>query len=67
VRSRDINVSRLHESGKDDIAEAIKQLVKAISESHEMQAKDRAMVLEQLDELSRQAHLRLNNVQRVEF
>lgn len=51
------NVSMLAESGKIEIAEALKKLTEGVAESTELSDEDKADVLQNLEELSRQAAL----------
>ncbi len=57
VESIAVNVSQLQDSGSNNIAEAIKQLTQAVTASQELQDTDKTIVLEQLEELSKQAVL----------
>jgi hypothetical protein len=57
VESIDVNLNQLQESGHADVAEAIRQLTQAVTESQEIQDEDKSTVLEQLEELSQQAVL----------
>jgi hypothetical protein len=57
VGSISANVSTLSESGHAEIARAIKELTEAIAESQELSADERTYILENLDELSKQAAL----------
>lgn len=54
------NVSMLAESGNTEIAEALKKVTEAVAESTGLSDEDRADVLQNLEELSRQAALEPN-------
>ena len=57
VKSITANISHLQESGSNNIAEAIEKLTQAVTESRKLQDQDKTIVLEQLEELSKQAVL----------
>lgn len=57
IHSVSVNVSNLRESGHDEVAEALEQLTEAVAKSDEIAAETREAILEQLEELSRQAAL----------
>ncbi len=57
VQSISVNVSTLAESGHAEIAKAIKELTEAVAANQNLPADDRAYLLENLEELSRQAAL----------
>jgi hypothetical protein len=57
VRSISVNVSTLAETGHAEMAKAIKELTEAVATNQELSAGERAYVLENLEELSRQALL----------
>ena len=57
VQSISVNVATLAESGHAEMAKALKELTEAVAASHDLSADDRAYVLENLEELSRQAAL----------
>jgi hypothetical protein len=60
VQSISVNVSTLAESGHAEMAKAIKELTEAVAASQELSADERAYVLENLEELSKQASLPSN-------
>ena len=55
IQSISLNISSLQKSGDDRIAEAIKSLAEAIIQSEELAEEERSMVLDLLEELSKQA------------
>lgn len=57
VQSISVNVSALAESGHAEMAKAIKELTEAVAASQELSVDERAYVLENLEELSKQALL----------
>lgn len=57
VQSISVNVSTLAESGHAEMAKALKELTEAVAGSRELPADERAFVLENLEELSKQAAL----------
>jgi len=57
VRSISVNVSTLAESGHAEIAKAIKELTETVAANQELPADERSYILENLEELSRQAAL----------
>lgn len=57
VKSISVNVSTLAKSGHDDVAVALKELTEAVADSTEISPDERAYVLENLEELSKQAAL----------
>lgn len=57
VQSISVNISTLAESGHAEMAKAIKELTEAVAASQELSADERAYVLENLEELSKQALL----------
>ena len=59
MESISINISTLTESGHTDVATALQAITAAITESSELSTDHQAELLEQLDELGRQAVLPL--------
>lgn len=57
VQSISVNVSSLVESGHDEVAKALKELTEAVAASSEISPGERAYVLENLEEISKQAAL----------
>jgi hypothetical protein len=57
VDSISVNVSTLVKSGHDDIALALSELTNAVTKNVDLSADERSYVLENLEELSRQAAL----------
>jgi hypothetical protein len=57
VENISISISSLEESGYKDVAEAIRQLTKAVAEYQGISNEQRTELLDQLDELSNQATL----------
>ncbi|HEX8609287.1 MAG TPA: hypothetical protein VF679_11660 [Pedobacter sp.] len=57
VQSISVNVSSLVNSGHDEVAKALKELTEAVASSSEISPDERAYVLENLEELSKQAAL----------
>lgn len=57
VESISVNASLVAEAGHAEMAKALKELTEAVAASRELSADDRAYVLENLEELSRQAAL----------
>ena len=58
VKSISNNVGRLEERGQKDIAKAISSLFEAVAASDEIDSEEKIEVLDQIEELSRQAVLR---------
>jgi predicted ArsR family transcriptional regulator len=57
VETISVNVSSLVGSGHPGIAQALEALTNAVTESHEISSDERAEILQQLEELSKQATL----------
>jgi hypothetical protein len=57
VKSITANIRHLQGSGSSNIAEAIEKLTQAVTESRKLQDQEKTIVLEQLEELSKQAVL----------
>jgi len=58
VQSISVNVSTLVESGHSEIAKALKNLTEAVAAEQKISSEERAELLDQLEELSRQATLK---------
>ncbi|NBA94998.1 hypothetical protein [Pseudomonas sp. R5(2019)] len=52
-----VNISTLEKSGGSDAAEAIRHLTEAVTKSHELSERQQSELLDQLEEISRQATL----------
>lgn len=61
VESISINVSAIAQSGNEDVAQALRATTEAVVSSKEISEDERTAILEQLDELSSQAALPLEN------
>lgn len=57
IQSISVNIRHLQGSGSSNIAEAIEKLTQAVTTSRKLQDQDKTVVLEQLEELSKQAVL----------
>lgn len=55
IQSISVNITNLSKSGAHEIAESIKQITEAVSKSHDLTESTKLTVLEQLEELSKQA------------
>lgn len=57
VHSISVNVAALAESGNEEVAKALKELTEAVASSQEISSEERSEILENLEELSKQAAL----------